>query len=107
MQVVHGARLDHGEAELVVAAPVAVPQLHGEGDGLGARAPVRVVSSVVPQVVLSLGYYGYYESFKRRLNEVRKDFTSTRKVPTRSFSWMKLPTSAFSFKTLLNHYPKQ
>ena len=55
VKVVHGARLDHGEAELVVAAPVAVPQLHGEGDGLGARAPVRVVSSVVPQVVLGLG----------------------------------------------------
>ena len=55
VQVVHGARLDHGEAELVVAAPVAVAQLHGEGDGLGARTPVSVVSSVIPQVVLGLG----------------------------------------------------
>ena len=27
--------------------------------------------------------------------------------PTRAFSWLKAPTSAFTFKTLLRHYAKQ
>ena len=29
------------------------------------------------------------------------------KGPTRGFSWLKAPTSAFTFKTLLRHYAKQ
>ena len=31
----------------------------------------------------------------------------TEKAPTRAFSWLKAPTSAFTFKTLLRHYAKQ
>ena len=31
----------------------------------------------------------------------------TEKAPTRAFSWLKAPTSAFTFKTLLIHYAKQ
>ena len=31
-------------------------------------------------------------------------FTITEKAPTRAFSWLKAPTSAFTFKTLLRHY---
>ena len=27
--------------------------------------------------------------------------------PTRAFSWLKVPTSAVTFKTLLRHYAKQ
>ena len=27
-------------------------------------------------------------------------------APTRAFSWLKVPTSAFTFKTLLRHYAK-
>ena len=34
-------------------------------------------------------------------------FVSTEKAPTRAFSWLKAPTSAFTFKTLLRHYAKQ
>ena len=30
-------------------------------------------------------------------------FTITEKAPTRAFSWLKVPTSAFTFKTLLRH----
>ena len=30
-------------------------------------------------------------------------FTITEKAPTRAFSWLKAPTSAFIFKTLLRH----
>ena len=31
-------------------------------------------------------------------------FTIMEKAPTRAFSWLKVPTSAFTFKTLLRHY---
>ena len=34
-------------------------------------------------------------------------FTITEKAPTRAYSWLKAPTSAFTFKTLLRHYAKQ
>ena len=34
-------------------------------------------------------------------------FTIREKVPTRAFSWLKVPTSAFTFKTLLRHYAKR
>ena len=34
-------------------------------------------------------------------------FTITEKAPTRTFSWLKAPTSAFTFKTLLRHYAKR
>ena len=30
--------------------------------------------------------------------------TIMEKAPTRAFSWLKVPTSAFTFKTLLRHY---
>ena len=33
--------------------------------------------------------------------------TIMEKAPTRAFSWLKVPTSAFTFKTLLRHYAKQ
>ena len=33
--------------------------------------------------------------------------TIMEKAPTRAFSWLKAPTSAFTFKTLLRHYAKQ
>ena len=35
---------------------------------------------------------------------LREVFTITEKIPTRAFSWLKVPTSAFTFKTLLRHY---
>ena len=40
-------------------------------------------------------------------HQVREDFTITEKAPTRAFSWLKGPTSAFTLKTLLRHYAKQ
>ena len=39
--------------------------------------------------------------------KVPKIFTITEKVPTRAFFWLKAPTSAFTFKTLLRHYAKR
>ena len=37
----------------------------------------------------------------------REDFTITEKAPTRAFSWLKVATTAFTFKTLLRHFAKQ
>ena len=34
-------------------------------------------------------------------------FVITEKAPTRAFSWLKVATTAFTFKTLLRHYAKQ
>ena len=34
-------------------------------------------------------------------------FTITEKAPTRAFSWLKVSTSAFTFKTLSRHYAKR
>ena len=39
--------------------------------------------------------------------DMREDFTITKKAPTRAFSWLKAPTSAFTFKKLSRHYAKQ
>ena len=39
--------------------------------------------------------------------KVCEDFTITEKAPTRAFSQLKVPTSAFTFKTLSKHYAKQ
>ena len=36
--------------------------------------------------------------------KVREDFTITAKAPTMAFTQLKLPTSAFTFGTLLRHY---
>ena len=34
-------------------------------------------------------------------------FVITEKAPAMAFSWLKAPTSAFTFKTLLRHYTKR
>ena len=36
-----------------------------------------------------------------------RSFTITEKAPTRAFSWLKVPSSTFTFKILLRHYAKQ
>ena len=69
---------------LVGAAAAAAPQ---EG-----RGEPRLPRLRDPVLVYSL---------KRRLSE---DFTITEKAPTRAFSWLKVPTSAFTLMTLLRHY---
>ena len=40
------------------------------------------------------------------LVELCEDFTITEKAPTRAFSWLKAPTSALTFRTLLRDYAK-
>ena len=36
----------------------------------------------------------------------RQSCTITEKAPTRAFSWLKVATTALTFKTLLRHYAK-
>ena len=38
---------------------------------------------------------------------LRENFTITEKASPRAFSWLKVPTSAFTLKTILRHYAKQ
>ena len=38
---------------------------------------------------------------------VPEDFTITGKASTRAFSWLKAPTSAFTFKNLFKHYAEE
>ena len=40
----------------------------------------------------------------RKLHEVLQ---SQEKAPAAAFSWLKVPTSSFTFKTLLRHYAKR
>ena len=37
----------------------------------------------------------------RRRTALELDFTITEKAPTKAFSWLKAPTSTFTFKTIL------
>ena len=47
--------------------------------------------------------YAKVGTYSVDLTNVHEDFTTTEKAPTRAFSWLKVPTSAFTFKTLLRH----
>ena len=61
-------------------------------------------------VVLDPGYTaGEQRTLDRAFNEFAKVPQSRRrqKAPTRAFSWLKAPTSAFTFMTLLRHYAKR
>ena len=42
----------------------------------------------------------YTLELQAKVPEKLKDFTITEKAPTRAFSWLKAPTSTFTFKTL-------
>ena len=48
-----------------------------------------------------------WELCTRAGNEPSQSFPITEKAPFRAFSWLKMLTSTFIFKTLLMHYVKQ
>ena len=48
--------------------------------------------------------YSYATSASK--SSIRR-FVITEKAPTRAFSWLKVATTAFTFKTLLRHYAKR
>ena len=49
----------------------------------------------------------YTTAWNEGYPNVPKDFTITEKASTRAFSWLKVATTAFTFKTLLRHYAKR
>ena len=55
----------------------------------GRAANIIIILSCITTSALNEGY-----------PNVPEDFTITEKAPTRAFSWLKAPTSAFTFKTL-------
>ena len=50
--------------------------------------------------------YAVFSAVKRSIGSIT-GCTIMEKAPTRTFSWLKAPTSAFTFKTLLRHYAKR
>ena len=50
------------------------------------------------------GSNGYFVVLCSASSVPQPVFTITVKAPTRAFSWLKAPASAFTFKTLLRHY---
>ena len=49
----------------------------------------------------------YLVELETKVAEVTPTFTIMEEVPTEAFIWLKVPTGAFTFKTLLRHYAKR
>ena len=64
-------------------------------------------SSLQAHTIFTPGHFNNLISAANRLIGEVVQCTITEKAPTRAFSWLKAPTSAFTFKTLLRHYAKQ
>ena len=96
-------------------------QAEGEEGGDKAPDPARVARGGAPAAAGQPGGGGGVEAAPAAARQlalqagqqvelqtnVREDFTITEKAPTRAFSWLKAPTSAFTFKTLVRHYAKR
>ena len=65
-----------------------VTRLGGGRDYLGRSGASKLVLCTAPSVPQAV-------------------FIITEEAPTRAFCWLKAPTSAFTFKTLLRHYAKR
>ena len=50
---------------------------------------------------------GNYTYLLELQTKVRKEFTITEEATTRAFSWLKPPTSVYTFGILLRHYAKR
>ena len=94
--MVLGARL-HQKAGLVQL------RLREDGEVDGLRVDHSLGSEVVGGVA---GVEACISAVKRSIGSTTR-CTITEKAPTRAFSWLKAPTSAFTFKTLLRHYAKR
>ena len=65
-------------------------------------------SSLLPSLsrpVLDSGLDCRFQMLELPTN-LREDHIVTEKALTRALDWLKLPTSAFTFKSLLRHYAK-
>ena len=62
---------------------------------LQSRSPPSSVGTVFVAIRQHLGWSLGGHSLVTRASKVCEDFTITEKAPTRAFSWLKAPTSAF------------
>ena len=76
--------------------------------GLCYKKPVSLLSARCPYItrVSRQRLYNGTSAANRSIGSTT-GCTITEKASTRAFSWLKAPTSAFTFKTLLRHYAKQ
>ena len=65
------------------------------------------IMKMLSHSVFSVGTCSVYYSAANRSIGSTAGCTITEKAPTRAFSWLKAPTSAFTFQTLLRHYAKR
>ena len=66
-----------------------------DADG-GGTVDAEEITSIVVGLFRSVSISASISSIRR--------FVIMEKAPTRAFSWLKAPTSAFTLKTLLRHY---
>ena len=80
-----------------IAAVEAATTQHNKQNRLARWRPLAPLSGV--------GWMGWdgTSAVKRSIRR----FVITEKAPTRAFSWLKVATSAFTFKKLLRHYANQ
>ena len=81
-------------------------QLQGQTPGL-LHLHFSVFPAVIPSTVTLPPCFCVCCSAEKLSIGSTTGFTITEKTPTRAFSWLKAPTSAFTFKTLLRHYAKR
>ena len=61
----------------------------------------------IPGDGLGQSHYHHYHYLSSGAANDSSVFTITEKAPSKAFSWLKVPTIAFTFKTLLRHYAKR
>ena len=86
---VHG--LSHHETRLLAEKVSDQPESHDDKE--------KVVEFSIPSWQVMMGFVIYLAS-NEGCPKVCEDFTITEKAPTRAFPWLKVPTSAFTFKAL-------
>ena len=84
--------------------PLSPSLYHGNTSQPATAWPIVSQYAVQRQTRTQLHYNDYFWSCKRTIGKV---LSITEKAPTRAFSWLKVPSSAFTFKTLLRHFAKQ
>ena len=70
--------------------------------GEGVQLPPDVLHQSELSIHAAVGCRPIASASKRSIRR----FVITEKAPTRTFSWLKAATTAFTFKTLLRHYAK-
>ena len=69
--------------------------------------PLTLIARIWRAVEVERSQHGLAASIIELQTMVREDFTITENALTKAFSWLKVLTSAATFKTLFRHYAKQ